>query len=80
MSQGGLTTGAFQTSEVIYHEFSFSKQEYRDRQNNLRALMKRNNIDLVYITNPDLICYLHGFRAGWYKANSPIRYPINPAP
>ena len=75
MVQKGLTTGSFSPDEIGYTEISFSEHEYQSRQQALRQLMARDQIDLLYITNPDMICYLHGFRTGWYKANSPIRYP-----
>jgi Xaa-Pro aminopeptidase len=32
-------------------------------------------IDLLFVTAPDHICYLHGLFLGWYRATSPMRYP-----
>jgi len=75
MTKTGLTTGIFDPSDSDFQEISFGEQEYLNRQRELRKLMVRDDIDLLYITNPDLICYLHGFRAGWYKGNAPMRYP-----
>jgi Xaa-Pro aminopeptidase len=37
--------------------------------------MSKENIDLLYVTTPEAICYLHGYYACWYKANGPMRYP-----
>ncbi len=75
MHQPGLTTGAFDPTLVDHHEISFTVDEYQARQAALRDLMRRDGIDLLYVTNPDLVCWLHGFRVGWYKGNAPMRYP-----
>src|SRR5438093_6547743 len=37
--------------------------------------MAKQKVDLLYVTTPDHVCYLHGYFASWYKANSPMRYP-----
>ena len=75
MSNLGLTPGVFEPGADDYSELSFSEAEYASRQSAVRALMVREDLDLLFVTTPDAVCYLHGFRAGWYKANSPIRYP-----
>ena len=75
MSGQGLTTGSFDPDLVGYREISFTEAEYAARQQALRDLMRRDGIDLFFVTTPDTVCYLHGFRAGWYKANAPKRYP-----
>jgi Xaa-Pro aminopeptidase len=37
--------------------------------------MGEEKIDLVYLTSPEAVCWLHGFFASWYKAQGPMRYP-----
>jgi Xaa-Pro aminopeptidase len=59
----------------VERRLAFTEEEYRDRQNRLRALMRRDGIDLLYVTTPEVVAYLHGFYCGWYKANGPMRYP-----
>jgi len=78
----GLTPGTFDTvafraikghEEYVQHPFELS--EYHSRLNRVREQMRKMNIDLLYITTPEAICYLHGYYTSWYKANSPMRYP-----
>jgi Xaa-Pro aminopeptidase len=37
--------------------------------------MKVAGIDLLWLTTPEAIAWLHGLTLMWYKANSPMRYP-----
>jgi Xaa-Pro aminopeptidase len=71
----GLAPGAFETLPQSAQELAFTRAEYRARIERVRALMAERRIDLLYVTTPDHVCYLHGFFASWYKANSPMRYP-----
>lgn len=72
-SQFGMTPGAYDPSTP--RELAFSEEEYKARQERLRALMRREGIDLLYVTTPEAVAWLHGFYCGWYKANGPMRYP-----
>lgn len=72
-SQFGMTPGAYDPETP--QELAFSEAEYKARQDRLRALMRREGIDLLYVTTPDAVAWLHGFYCGWYKANGPMRYP-----
>lgn len=75
MSNLGLTTGRFDPDSVVDRDLAFEEAEYLARQARLRELMAREGLDLIYATTPEVVCYLHGFRCGWYKANGPRRYP-----
>src|SRR5262249_48098832 len=48
----------------------FSDQEYKDRLRKTREKMSQLGIDLLYVTLPDGICYLHGYEVTWYRAQS----------
>jgi Xaa-Pro aminopeptidase len=37
--------------------------------------MQSAGIDLLWLTTPEAIAWLHGLTLMWYKANSPMRYP-----
>ena len=74
MSHHGLTPGAV-VVEAIEPELAFSEEEYRGRIARVRESMAQQGIDLLWVTTPDAVCWLHGFFASWYKANSPMRYP-----
>ncbi len=55
--------------------YAFTEEEYKSRQDRLRELMRRDGFDMLWITTPEAVCYLHGYYSGWYKSNSPMRYP-----
>jgi Xaa-Pro aminopeptidase len=71
----GLTPGAMEPWPSEYADLAFSREEYLGRIRRLRELMAQNNIDLLYVTAPDHVAYLHGYAASWYKTSGPMRYP-----
>jgi Xaa-Pro aminopeptidase len=71
----GLMPGAFELVPEWQPEPAFPRNEYRDRLRRVRAAMAEQRIDVLYVTMPEHVCYLHGFFASWYKANGPMRYP-----
>ena len=52
-------------------EVAFSKEEYRRRLGVVRQRMAISGIDLLYVTNPDHICYLSGYQAEWFQEGGP---------
>ena len=52
-------------------EVAFSREEYKRRLNVVRRNMSDANIDLLYVTNPDHICYLSGYQAEWFQEGGP---------
>jgi Xaa-Pro aminopeptidase len=55
----------------------FSDAEYKDRLRKTRELMAELEIDLLYVTLPEGMCYLHGYEVTWYRAHSPKHwYPV----
>ena len=71
----GLAPGAFETLSDVATELAFEHDEYLARIRKVRALMAEAKIDVLYVTTPEHICWLHGYFASWYKANAPMRYP-----
>ena len=55
-------------------ETVFSLEEYRGRLERVRAAMAAASIDTLYLTSPEAICYLSGFRAEWYQAQGPTSW------
>jgi Xaa-Pro aminopeptidase len=37
--------------------------------------MAEQKIDMLYVTTPEHVAWLHGFFASWYRSNGPMRYP-----
>jgi Xaa-Pro aminopeptidase len=50
---------------------AFPAAEYADRVRRVRELMARDKIDLLWVTSPEGMCYLHGLQLGWYQSHSP---------
>jgi Xaa-Pro aminopeptidase len=53
----------------------FSSQEYRERLERVRGVMERSGLDLLLLTAPESMCYLHGYEARWYRAHSTRKWP-----
>lgn len=71
----GLTPGVVEALGEAERDLAFNEAEYRGRIRRVRQLMAERKIDLLYVTSPDHVCWLHGMLASWYKAQSPMRYP-----
>lgn len=52
-------------------EIPFSRAEFRRRLDLVRRRMSAARIDLLYVTNPDHICWLSGYQAEWFQAAGP---------
>ena len=52
-------------------EVAFSREEYARRLSLVRERMAEAGIDLLYVTNPDHICYLSGYQAEWFQEGGP---------
>ena len=52
-------------------ETVFSLEEYRERLQRVKAAMAGAKIDTLYLTSPEAVCYLSGYRAEWYQAQGP---------
>ncbi len=49
----------------------FSKAEYQERLRRVRDRMAKDNIDMLFVTMPEDMCYLHGLELSWYQQNCP---------
>ena len=52
------------------YSLPFSKIEYEERLERCRREMEACGIDLLLVTSPEGMCYLHGYEVTWYKAAS----------
>ena len=71
----GLVPGPFDAARMEPVALPFTAREYAARLEKLAAMAGEEGIDLVWITSPEGVAWLHGFFASWYKAQSPMRYP-----
>ena len=75
MTDLGLTPGSTNVEALGEAQLAFSEEEYRGRIAKLRQMMSEADVDLLWITTPEAVCWAHGYFASWYKANAPMRYP-----
>jgi len=52
----------------------FSQEEYDGRLTKLRAAMAEAGVEVVLLSSPEAMCWLHGYTLRWYKAHSPRRW------
>ncbi|MEM3038352.1 MAG: Xaa-Pro peptidase family protein [Thermoplasmata archaeon] len=56
-------------------EIPFTKTEYRERLHRIRDSMRKKRIDVLYLTSPESLYYVSGYKAEWYQAQSPRSWP-----
>ena len=56
-------------------DIPFSAEEYRERLTRLREAMAAERIDLLLLSSPEAMCWLHGYRSRWYKTGSTTSWP-----
>jgi len=71
----GLTPGRFDPSTAPPPDLAFTREEYASRAATLCSLTRQAGVDLLWLTTPEAIAWLHGLTLMWYKADSPMRYP-----
>jgi Xaa-Pro aminopeptidase len=52
------------------YPLGFSETEYNDRLTRCREEMANQGVDLLYVTSPEGMFYLHGYEVSWYRAAS----------
>ncbi len=75
MTRTGLVPGYFDSAYMPDVTLPFTEQEYSRRLNCLIELGANEGFELLWITSPEGIAWLHGFTASWYKGQGPMRYP-----
>ncbi len=55
----------------------FSKAEYQERLRRVRQRMAQDNIDMLFVTMPEDMCYLHGLELNWFQQNGPKAWGMN---
>jgi Xaa-Pro dipeptidase len=60
-------------------EASFPLQEYRGRVDRIRREMEAAGIRTLFLSAPESICYVDGYRSEWYHGQSPVHPDWYPA-
>ncbi len=55
--------------------YPFPPEEYRSRLERLRARMAAERLDVLLVSSPEAMCWLHGYRSRWWKMQSPTVWP-----
>ena len=55
----------------------FSEVEYANRLRRVRRRMAQDNIDMLFVTMPEDMCYLHGVELNWFQQNGPKDWGMN---
>jgi Xaa-Pro aminopeptidase len=55
-------------------EAAFPIEEYRRRLARTREAMASAELDVVYLSSPESMCWLSGFAAEWYQGQSPTTF------
>ncbi|MDX1400349.1 MAG: Xaa-Pro peptidase family protein, partial [Kiloniellales bacterium] len=56
-------------------ELAFSTQEFDQRLERIRMRMEKDGIDLLWLTAPESLYYVSGYKCEWYQAQSPKQWP-----
>ena len=70
-----VTGNSMDLEEVQPPEPPFSPEEYQDRLQRMRQRMEAEEVDMIFITSPEAMCYFHGYAARWYREASTTRWP-----
>ena len=54
---------------------AFEPAEYAGRLDRLRRAMSETGVDVVLLTRPESMCWLHGYTARWYRHGGPPEWP-----
>ena len=56
-------------------DLPFTREEYAARLVRLRTRMSEDGVEVLVITAPDSMCWLHGYDSRWYRAHSSTTLP-----
>jgi Creatinase/Prolidase N-terminal domain len=54
---------------------AFEHAEYADRLDRLRRAVSEAGVDVVLLSRPESMCWLHGYTARWYRHAGPPEWP-----
>lgn len=60
---------------ALYAERVFSAAEYEGRLAALRTSMESGGVDVMIVTAPDTLAWLHGYRSRWYRQHTSTSLP-----
>jgi hypothetical protein len=60
-------------------EASFPPEEYAARVERIRRGMAAAGVQTLFLSAPDSICYVDGYRSEWYQGQSPVHQEFYPS-
>jgi Xaa-Pro aminopeptidase len=67
-------SGRFDRAGAPPVELAFPRAEYEARWRKTQELMRAEGLDLLYVTHPAAMCWLHGYYAAWYRVHAPTNW------
>ncbi len=66
-----------QTAQIASRnaDLAFAPEEYANRLNRLRSAMVEAELDVLVVSAPNAMCWLHGYQSRWYKSHSTTAWP-----
>jgi Xaa-Pro aminopeptidase len=61
-------------TKAVPPQIPFSREEYAGRLARLRAAMAEDGLDMLLLSSPEAMNWLHGLSLRWYKAQAPRRW------
>lgn len=58
-----------------FRERAFSAAEFASRSDRLAQALGADGVDLMVVTAPDTMAWLHGFRSRWYRHHTSTSFP-----
>jgi Xaa-Pro dipeptidase len=56
-------------------DLTFAPEEYAERLRRVRTAMAQAGLDLLLVSAPDAMCWLHGYQSRWYKSHGTTAWP-----
>ncbi len=66
-----------QTAQIASRkaDLAFAPEEYANRLTRLRAAMEEAKLDVLVVSAPNAMCWLHGYQSRWYKGHCTTAWP-----
>ncbi|OBF25530.1 M24 family metallopeptidase [Mycobacterium sp. ACS4331] len=68
-------SAAYASEDAQPPQHAFDRAEYEARRMRLQLAAAAAGLDLLVLSSPEAMCWLHGYQSRWYRAQSSTRWP-----
>jgi len=61
--------------KISQKDTPFPRREFQERLARLKAAMRSNNLDIIFLSSPESMYYISGYKNEWYQAQSSTEWP-----